>query len=403
VTFSDVLRPMWLAAGILTLAACSSTVTRPGLEAQAPAQPLPPLVESEPLAPPVLGETPEAEKVKVALLVPLTGNGSELGQAMLDAAQMALFELADERFELLPRDTRGTPSGAADAARDALADGARLVLGPLFSPDVTATRPTVQAAGVNMLAFSNDWTQAGNGTYIMGFVPGDQIRRVAGYAHAQGLNRFAALVPRNSLGDAVATALQDSARRDGFQIARIERFDPSAPDPTPAIRSLATATSGNMDAMVIAEGGQKARTVAQLLPAFEIDPNKVRLLGTGQWDDPTLGREPALVGGWYANADPAARKDFEDRFQAVYNRKPPRLATLAYDATALAAVLARTGGATAFDPETLTNPNGFAGVDGIFRLRPDGLVERGLAVIEITRDGSRVIDPAPSSFEAMAF
>ena len=116
-----------------------------------------------------------------------------------------------------------------------------------------------------------------------------------------------------------------------------------------------------------------------------------------------LDQGPALVGGWYAAPDAAARRDFEQRFESVYGRRPPRLATLAYDAAALAAVLARNGGPAPFDPLALTNPNGFAGVDGIFRLRPEGLVERGLSVMEITPGGNRVIDPAPSSFQALGF
>ena len=169
------------------------------------------------------------------------------------------------------------------------------------------------------------------------------------------------------------------------------------------VQALASGGPGSLDAVMITEGGQKLRSAASLLPAFQIDPAQVRLLGTANMDDPTLGTEPALVGGWYAAPDPGARREFEQRFESVYGHRPPRLATLAYDAAALAAVLARNGGPAPFDPLALTNPNGFAGVDGIFRLRPDGLVERGLSVMEITASGNRVVDPAPNSFQALGF
>jgi hypothetical protein len=139
-----------------------------------------------------------------------------------------------------------------------------------------------------------------------------------------------------------------------------------------------------------------------MLAYSEIDPRKVKLLGTGQWDDPTLGRETTLVGGWYAAPDPAARADFEKRYTDFFGKRPPRLATLGYDATALAAVLSRSGGPQPFAPGNLTNPDGFAGVDGLFRLRPNGMVERGLAVLEVTAEGPpRVLDPAPGSFQAL--
>jgi branched-chain amino acid transport system substrate-binding protein len=395
-TFPDVLKPVRLAVGLLALAACAPTVRPEPPQAQAPA---PAPIFSEPLEP----LAPVDRTVKVALLVPLTGNGAEIGQGMLEAAQLALFDLGDDHFQLVPRDTKGTPGGATEAARAAIAEGAQLILGPLFSSSVGAVRPAVQGARISMIAFSNDQSQAGSGVWTIGFSPDDQVRRVVSYAKSQGINRIGALAPRNAYGDAVGNALSAAAQKAGSRVVRLERYDPAATDFSPAVQAVASGGPGSLDAVMIAEGGQKLRSAASLLPAFQIDPVQVRLLGTGLWDDPTLGTEPALVGGWYAAPDPSARRDFEQRFESVYGRRPPRLATLAYDAAALAAVLARNGGPAPFDPLALTNPNGFAGLDGIFRLRPDGLVERGLSVMEITANGNRVIDPAPKSFEALGF
>jgi branched-chain amino acid transport system substrate-binding protein len=138
--------------------------------------------------------------------------------------------------------------------------------------------------------------------------------------------------------------------------------------------------------------------VAPLLPFYDIDPVRVRILGTGLWDDPSLGKEPELVGGWYAAPDPKQRADFEQRYATLFGAKPPRIATLGYDATALAALLAKKPGGADFSAAALTNPNGFAGLDGIFRLRADGLNDRGLAVLEVQRDAPRIVSPAPVSF-----
>jgi branched-chain amino acid transport system substrate-binding protein len=380
-------RALLAAAAVFVLAACASTVPAPPPPVQAPAAE--PLVQ-EPL--------PEPGPVQVALLVPLSGPSAGIGQAMLNAAQLALFDAADERFELLPRDTAGTPEGAREAARDALAEGADMILGPLLSASVGAVKPLARASGVPVLAFSSDWTHADAGTWIMGLAPQDQVLRVVGYARAQGLARIGALVPATPYGEAVANALRTSAGRFGSDIVRVERYDAAAPDVTPAMRSLASAGPAAFDAVMIAEGGEKLRTMAPMLSFFEIDPRRVRLLGTGLWDDPATGRESTLAGGWYAAPDPAARADFEQRYAEFYGSPPHRLATLAYDATALAARLARFGD---LGPAALTDPSGFIGTDGVFRLLPGGMVERGLAVLEVTRAGPRVIDPAPSSFEPL--
>ena len=192
------------------------------------------------------------------------------------------------------------------------------------------------------------------------------------------------MAPRNAYGEAVCNALSAAAQKVGARVVRMERYDPAATDFSPAMQALASGGPGSLDAVMIAEGGPKLSSAASLLPAPDRSRRRSACSAAANMDDPTPGTEPALVGGWYAAPDPAARRDFEQRFESTYGRRPPRLASLAYDAAALAAVLARSGGPAPFDPLALTNPSGFAGVDGIFRLRPDGLVQRGLAVLEMT-------------------
>ena len=357
-------------------------------------------VEGAPLA--ELAQQPG--KTGIALLLPLSGPNAGIGRALLDAAEMAVFDAADERFELMPRDTGGTPDGAAKAAQAALAAGARLILGPLLQQEVEAVRPIARSANVNLVAFSTSTGLAGDGTWLLSFLPKQQVDRVVAFAHEKGASRFAALAPATPYGDLVVQELRAAATADGAGVVRVETYDPTAVDVSPAVRSLASAVrqtgEADFDALMLPDGGEKLKAVAPMLPFYDIDTAKVRLLGTGLWDDPGLGREPALVGGWFAAPPPDARADFEKHFQALYKRRPPRLATLGYDATALAAVLARGGD---FSAAAIANPSGFAGVDGIFRFRPDGLVQRGLAVLEVTRDGTNVVSPAPETFEQTAF
>jgi branched-chain amino acid transport system substrate-binding protein len=370
---------------------------------------VPPPPSSEAIQPPAVvtpaplppGEAAGANKVRVALLLPLSGANAILGNAMLDAAQMALFDAADDKLELAPHDTQGTPEGAAGAARAALQDGARLIIGPLLAGEVEAVKPVAQAANVPVLAFSTSTALAGGGTYLMGFLPRQEIERLTAFAHAKGVSRFAVLAPRSPYGEIAVEALRAATQAQGASLDRIDYYDPAQTDLTPVVKRFAA--GHDYDALLLPEGGTRLRTLAPLLPYYEIDPEKVRFLGTGLWDEPGLGAEPALTGSWYAAPPPGLRTDFEKRFQDLYRRAPPRLSTLAYDATALAAVLARGDRGADFSAAALTNPNGFAGVDGIFRLRPDGLVQRGLAVLEIHRDGNTVVDPAPETFQAVSY
>jgi len=382
----------------------------------------PPPEAAPPEAPPPgpAGHVPlgPGQKAMVGLLLPLSGPNASLGQGMLDAAQMALFDVKGGRVALLPRDTRGTAEGAAAAARDALDHGARLLIGPLTAPEVEAVKPLAAERGVAVLAFSTAASVAGDGTYVLGLLPSEEVRRVVGFAHQKGTQRFAVLAPETAYGRLVAEALKAEAATEQVSIAQTVFFDPNAIDLAPSVRQLANYASHKVanapnpaleeapaagdvgfDAVLLPEGGQQLRMLAPLLPQYGVDPAHVRYLGTGLWDgDATLAGEPALEGAWYAAPDPTGRVDFEKRFAAVYGHVPPRLATLAYDATALAAALSRGPEGADFSADTLTNPNGFVGLDGIFRLRADGRVERGLAVIEIHRTGNVVVSPEPQSF-----
>lgn len=397
----------WLALSAFALSACSgSKITAPKSPPQAEVPPPP--APGEATAPPVNVAPPEppaapsatARKVRVALLLPLSGQNGALGHAMLDAAQMALFDVADEKLELMPRDTRGTPEGAAEAAREVLSQKAQLIIGPLLAGEVQAVKPLARSANVPVLAFSTATQLAGDGTYLLSFLPRQEIQRVASFAHAHGVNRFAALAPRTAYGEIAVQALRDAAQAEGAQVTTVEFYDPNTPDLSAVVKRFATA-SRDMDAVLLPEGGARLRALAPILPYYDLDPEKLHFLGTGLWDEPGLATEPALVGGWYAAPSPAARAEFEKRFQELYKHTPPRLASLGYDATALAAALAHGEHGADFSAAAITNPSGFAGVDGIFRLRPDGLVQRGLAVLEIHRDGNTVVQTAPETFQAL--
>ena len=387
-----------------------------------PVPPLPPTVAQAPAErPPAVAPAPPPDAggaVRVALLLPLSGGERALGQALLDAALIALFEVGGDRLALLPRDTGGTPDGARAAAEAALREGARLILGPVFAAAAAAAAGPARERGVNVVAFSTDPLVAGDGVYLLGFMPDQQVERVVGFAARRGIRRYAALAPETPYGGAVVAAFEDAILRNGGRISRIERYRPDADDYFEPVRRLAghgwrrdpalprreglAAVPPDVPleygAVMLADGGSRLRAIAPLLPFHDIDPAQVRFLGTGLWDEPMLGREPALVGGWFASPPPEAAAAFAERFEELHGYAPPRIASVAYDAVALAAALARGAAAPDFSATALTQPSGFAGVDGIFRFGRDGIAERGLAVIEVRPQGLRVIDEAPQTF-----
>jgi hypothetical protein len=348
---------------------------------------------------------------------------------MLDAALLAINEVGDERVVLVPRDDEGTPDGAARAAAAVLEAGAKLILGPLLATTVEAVAGPARAANVPVIAYSTDRAVAGNGVYLMGFLPQAQVQRVVAHAQTQGAKRFAALAPKNAYGQQVVEDLRRTVQLLGAQMGPVRLYEANE-DMKLVVRQLGaydqrkaalnqhraelrqkkdeaslqalkrlegqeTLGPPDFDALLIAESGDKLLQMAALLPYFDIDPQAVKFLGTGLWESAGVRAEPALVGATFAAPSAASRIAFEKRFRDSFGRDPVRLSTIAYDAAALAAVLGKKGD---FTPIRLTQRNGFAGVDGVFRLLDTGLIERGLAVMEVQRDGFRVASPAPESF-----
>ena len=361
---------------------------------------------------------------RIGLLLPLSGTFAYLGRPMLNAAQLAVFDAAGEQFELMVFDTAGDPDQASEAARMAIDQGARLIIGPLLADSTRAAAPWAQAAGVPMLSFSSDRTVAGNGVFILGFAPRDQVERVVEYASARGIGDFAVIAPEDAYGALVAEAVQDAAARVGGRVSDV-RFlsrdlsgasialqavgaSPApvvSPEVSPAVSpGISPGVSpgispGNADrALLIAEGGERLRFVADLLEGDGAAPGQVQILGTGTWDEPWISSEPVLVGGWFAAPPPWSREPFVQNYARTYGEDPPRLAGLAYDATALAAIVSRIIGGMELTADVLTTPAGFIGSEGIFRFASSGVSERGLAVLEVTPQGVNVISDAPQSF-----
>ena len=429
-------------AALCLLAACQSTVPKEEPPPQPAVQPAPvappqPVIPLEPVGPPPIPPSPN-----VALLVPLSGPHARVGEALLNAAQMALFDIAGDEMVLIVRDTGGTPEGAAAALESAFEAGASLILGPLFATSARAISETALAREVNLIAFSNDISVAQAGVFVMGVPPSIQVERIVSFAHLQGYQRFAVMAPQTAYGNTVVDALQEAVALNGAELARVAMFDPNASDVSAEARQLAsydarrrdllarrnelagledeaskaalrrldgldTLGSPPFDAVLLPMGGRNLMTIAPLLAFYDVDPGEVRFLGTGLWDAPRLGAEPTLQGGWFAAPPPALWQRFKARYKALYDSDPPRIATLAYDATALAAVLSRSAASAGqlpdFSVPAIAQGSGFAGTDGIFRFSTDGVIERGLAVVQVERDGLVEIDPAPTTFEDLTY
>ena len=501
-------RHVSVAAAGLALVACETIEPAPRPSPQYPdrgpviAEPLPEIDEEEFVTVP---QRERSEVVRVAILLPFSNSSENIetvSASMLKAAQMVAFESDNAKYLLIPKDTKGTPEGAAQVAREAMREGAEIILGPLFADSVEAVAQIARPLDIPVIAFSTDSHVAGDGVYLLSFPPEAEIARVTDYAISKGYARFGLMAPFTDFGDRVANAFSSEVYTRGGDIVHTERYERSAdamidparrmaqfavekfepafvnPRPTTVEAGLASGASmmageartatqirqemamiqadmtrrheasdnpmtnrerlravnrlhdlqseltqlasddpftvpqsgvggnvpngtpyvGGYQAVLLPEQGRLLRALAPLFPYYDVNVREVKLLGLSAWNNPLLTREPALSGGWFAAPDPALAEGFKRRYERAYGEQPPRLASLAYDAALLTARLSQLPAEKRFAVATIANPNGYLGADGLFRLRPDGMVERGLAILEIRQSGITVIDPAPRSF-----
>lgn len=353
-------------------------------------------------AAPVTGETLGTGNVRVALLLPLsaTGNTGQAAQSMRNAAALAIRDFQNSGVQVLVKDDRGTPEGARAAASAAIAEGAQLVLGPLNSQSVSAAAAITRGAGVPMIAFSTDSAVAGQGVYLLSFLPQGDVERIVAFAASRGKRSVAALLPADAYGQVVEATLQSAVASTGGRVMAIERYALDSVAMNDRARAVgALAQSGSIDSIFIPDGGDAAPFLAQVLGAAGVRSGQVTFLGSGRWSgDTRVTAESNLTGAWFPGPDSSGFGTFANRYQAAFGSQPVRTAALVYDATSLAAGLASRYGDQRFSAQTLTNPNGFIGVDGAFRFLPNGLNQRGLAVYEVRSGQAVVIDPAPKTF-----
>ncbi|WP_066549156.1 MULTISPECIES: penicillin-binding protein activator [unclassified Sphingomonas] len=377
-------------AGAIILSGCQTLVPR-GVPDQPPPQPTRP-TDPRPVGP---GIPEDSQRHRVALLVPLTGTNARVGQSIANATQLALLDTRSEIVRITSYDTAAA-GGAVAAANRAIADGNRLILGPLLSEDARAIAPIARRANVPVLSYSNDTGVAGDGTYIMGYSPAQSIERVVDYARGTGITSFAGLMPSGLYGERASTTFLRAVEDAGGQVVSLQTYDRSQGSITAAVTRLSRASP--YQAVLIADA---AGTAALAVPAIRKSGSaNARVLGTELWNTDTgIGGRTALNGSWFASVSDTLYRQFATKYRARFNAAPYRLASLGYDSVLLTVRIARDWRVgTPFPEARLREADGFAGLDGAFRFGRDGVAERALEVQEV-RGGSIVtVSPAPKSF-----
>lgn len=380
-------------AGALLLSACATVVPRgpaPAPDRPAAERPRPSRGDTGGV---IAGVPQDAERNRVALLVPLSGSNAGVGRSIANATQLALLDARSQQVRITNYDTA---TGAAAAANRAIAEGAQLILGPLLADDVRAVTPIARRAGVPVISFSNDVSLGGNGTYVLGYAPSQSIERVVGFARSQGVTNFGGLVPNALYGSRASTVFLRAVEQAGGRVVSLQTYDRAPAAVASAVMRMNR--DAPFDAVLIADGGSTAAAAAPLLR--RASPS-TRLLGTELWNsDRTVATQAALNGAWFASVPDNLYRQYAQNYRARFNAAPYRLSSLGYDAVLLVVRISRDWRVgSAFPQSRLRDADGFAGIDGAFRFGRDGVAERALEVQEVRGGTTVTVSPAPTRFD----
>ena len=349
-----------------------------------------------------------SKAVPVALLVPKSGGSGDavVAASLENAARLAIADLNGAKIDLRVYDTGGNEAKTASVTQKAIADGAKIILGPLYGGNANAAGHVAAASGVNVLAFSNNSSLAGGNVFILGHTFDNTARRLTTFAARQGKRRIVTVSAQNAAGELGRAAIASAAAASGASIVGNVTYSYSQQGVIEAATQVKSAVdSGQADAVFLTSNTDAALPFfAQLLPERGVNPAVTQYIGLTRWDVPSQTLDlPGLQGGWFALPDPTLTAQFNARYNAAYGSQPHPLAGLAYDGIAAIGALVKQGRSNALTAGALTQSAGFQGVNGVFRFQSNGVAERGLAVATIRNKQVVVVDPAPRGFGGFGF
>ena len=376
------------------------------------------------------------DNFRVGVLLPLTGKASKHGQGMKNYTMLAMEDINDPHLVLQFYDTQSTPGGARIAVENALSQNVNMILGPLMSSEVRAITPETTYQGVPVIAFSTSEDVLQPGVYTLGLTVKEQVDRIISYAAQQGRHRFALLLPDNGNGIATAKAAIAATQKNGTEVVRIAFYPPNTSDFSNILKQLTDyeqrsgrlqkiknslqrrADSGDVsvqkvlkrldtldtlggvdfDAVLIPESGPRLKSAIAMFGYYDVFSPQVRFLGTSVWENTNLTNETTVAGSWYPSLSRTYTAYFAGKYYDYFKEKPSSLYSFAYDGVALAAALSRQSrnNLTA----AITDPGGYSGISGIFRLFPNGYNQHSLDIMQVTADGDKVVDSAPKKFDS---
>lgn len=341
----------------------------------------------------------QEQSFNVAMLLPLSGKASTYGKGLQNAAMMAIEDTNNQNLEIRFYDTKSTPTGALEAFHQAVANKAKLVLGPLTADEVSAVAPSAKRESIPVISFSTSPQVLGNGVYTLGLLSEEQIKRIIDFSVEKGRKNIAVVLPDSASGLNMAKSAYDAALSSGANITKIGFYEPSTLEFSDLVKKMIA--TKDFDAVLIAETGSRLKAIAATFGYYDVAYPDVLFIGTSVWENTNLTKETTLYHGVYPSISRVHGDYFNKKYKDLFGELPNSLYAYAYDGVALASALSTKD--TNHLNEYITNADGYIGINGVFKINTDGTNAHRLEVVEITENGIKTVSPAEQRFSAEVY
>ncbi len=372
------------------------------------------------------------KKIKVGLLLPLSGTNSKIGKSLLKASQLSLAKTKNNNIKLFIKDTENKNKNIISSYYELINENVDIILGPLFSKNIELINPISADEKTIIITFSNNTEIKNKNTFISGITPENEIKEILNYAITNGNSRFGVILPNNLYGLRSKKLIENLLLENQGRLVKLVLYDPEKPNfykiakiignydqrkfelekKLMELKSMNTADSDrkykilknkdtlgelNFDSLYIgAENIEHVSMLASILPYYDVDPKKVMYIGNSLWSNNIALKEPALEKGIFPNINQIKYESFELEYQSTFQNKPHKISSLAYDLIGLISSLQKNN--QNINIHNLTNINGFVGSNGLFRFTSDGNIERSLSIFQIKNQKIREIKKADLKF-----
>ena len=303
------------------------------------------------------------EKIKIGLIIPLSGEYRDIGHSILKSVRLAINKIDDEKIKILPRDTRNDPNTTLNVSKELYDKGVRIIIGPLFNSNIINLKELNE---ITFLSLTNKVYKNPKNVISAGVNAVSQLNTIKKFQKINNLERSIFLIPKNDYKNEISSAISKTKinLKDVFeydtdptlltsQIEKLTWYKQRKQNLFDEVKRLEESnevnkekkienlkkkdTLGgiNFDSVIIADFDESLKSVVTSLLYTDISSKRISYICLNQWFDKSLLKEKNLQPIYFPSINKKNYERFIENYSSIYDEYPNQISFLSYDLVGL--------------------------------------------------------------------